>query len=172
MQNLSSDTPRPAPPVAQGWLSRLRPGPRTLKWFLRLWPTYAFAGIRVRHIAPDYSAARVDLRLGLLNRNFFGTAFGGSLYAMTDPFFALLMVGQLGPGYRVWDRAAQIRFLKPGTGVMTAQFLLPASEVERVRALAASGDKVEPVYTVDVRDAAGALIAVVEKTLYVRRDGP
>lgn len=152
----------------QGWMSRLQPGPRTLKWFLRFWPTYAFAGIRVRAIAADYTAAQVQLRVGLLNRNFFGTAFGGSLYAMTDPFYALLMVGQLGRDYRVWDRAASIRFLKPGTGVLTAEFNLPKSEVERIRALAAGGDKVEPVYTVDVRDARGELIAQVEKTLYVR----
>lgn len=153
----------------QGWLSRLRPGPKTLTWMLRLWPTYAFAGIRVREIAADYTQARVVLRLGLLNRNFFGTAFGGSLYAMTDPFFALLMIGQLGPGYRVWDRAAQIRFLKPGTGVMTAEFHLPAKEVARVRRLSANGAKVEPVYRVQVRDASGAVVAEVDKVLYVRR---
>lgn len=150
-------------------MARLKPGPRTLKWFLRCWPTYWWAGIKVREIKPDWSAARVELRLGLLNRNFFGSAFGGSLYAMTDPFFVLLMFGQLGRDYVVWDKAAQIRFIKPGLGTLSVDFSLPAAEVARIRALADDGQKVEPVYTAEIRDRSGALIASVEKTLYVRR---
>lgn len=154
---------------SQGFMARLKPGPRTLKWFLRCWPTYWWAGIKVREIASDWSRARVELKLALLNRNFFGSAFGGSLYAMTDPFYVLLMFSQLGSDYVVWDKAAQIRFLKPGLGTLSAEFLLPASEVARIRELAANGEKVEPVYTVEIRDRNQQLIAVVEKTLYVRR---
>lgn len=123
----------------------------------------------MRSIASDWTSAQVDLRLGLLNRNFFGTAFGGSLYAMTDPFHALLMVSQLGPDYVVWDQAAQIRFVKPGRGLLSARFELPLREVARVRALADRGQKVQPQYQVQVLDRRGELVAEVEKTLYVRR---
>lgn len=160
-----------APTAQQGFLARLKPGPRLLKHLLRCWPTYWWAGIKVREISADWTRASVELKLGLLNRNFFGTAFGGSLYAMTDPFYALLMFSQLGEGYVVWDKAAQVQFIKPGRGRMTAEFVLPTAEVARVRALAdASHDaKVEPEYCVEVRDQRGELIALVHKTLYVRR---
>jgi acyl-coenzyme A thioesterase PaaI-like protein len=145
-----------------------------LKHLLGCWPTYWWAGIKVREISADWTLARVELKLGLLNRNFFGTAFGGSLYAMTDPFYALLMFGQLGDGYVVWDKAAQVQFIKPGRGRMTAEFVLPVAEVARVRALADASDnaKVEPEYSVEVRDQRGELVARVHKTLYVRRAAP
>ena len=70
----------------QGFLSKKMPSARVLRWIFNLWPTFRFAGVRVRAIATDFTTASVELRLGLLNRNYVGTAFGGTLYAMTDPF--------------------------------------------------------------------------------------
>lgn len=128
--------------------------PRHLRWGMNLWPPFLGAGIRVRHIAPDWSEVRVELRQGLLNRNYVGTHYGGSLFSMTDPFYALMLMHLLGDRYLVWDQAASIEFLAPGRGT--------------VRAQAASGEKVLPAFDVEVRDAGGALVARVRKTLYVR----
>jgi acyl-coenzyme A thioesterase PaaI-like protein len=155
--------------MAQGGLwARLKPGPRALKWLLRLWPTYAFAGIRVRSISPDYSYARVELKLGLLNRNYFGTAFGGSLYAMVDPMYALMLASKLAPAYVVWDKSASIRFLKPGRGRMVAEFRLSPERLEEIRQAAVRDGKHEPHFLIEIRDQQGTLIAEVEKVLYVR----
>lgn len=156
----------------QGFLAALQPSPAALERLFKVWPTYWWAGIRVRHIARDWTGAEVELRLGLLNRNFFGTAFGGSLYAMTDPFFALLMLGQLGREYVVWDQSAHITFIKPGKGVLRASFALPVAAVDAVRSAAADGSRVSPTYTVEVQDRAGEVVARVDKTLYVRRVQP
>ncbi len=153
----------------QGFLSKKMPSSRMLRWIFNLWPTFRFAGVRVRAIATDFTTASVELRLGLLNRNYVGTAFGGTLYAMTDPFFMLMMMRQLGPGYIVWDRAGAVRYLAPGKGVITANFALPAAEVARVRGLLGDSGKLDQTYTVDLRDAANQLIAQVEKTLYIRK---
>ena len=49
--------------------------------------------------------------LNRLNRNYVGTQFGGSLYAMTDPFFMLMLMENLGRDYVVWDKAANIEFV-------------------------------------------------------------
>jgi len=153
----------------QGFLAKRMPSARMLRWLFNLWPTFRFAGVRVRAIATDFTAATVELRLGLLNRNYVGTAFGGTLYAMTDPFYMLLMMRQLGPGYVVWDRAGAVRYLAPGKGVITAKFVLPADEVARVRGLLGDSGKLDQSYTVDLHDAANQLIAQVEKTLYIRK---
>ena len=77
--------------------------PRHLRWGMNLWPPFLGAGIRVRHIAPDWSEVRVELRQGLLNRNYVGTHYGGSLFSMTDPFYALMLMHLLGSRYLVWD---------------------------------------------------------------------
>lgn len=136
-----------------------------------MWPTFRFAGVRVRALAADFTTATVELRVGVFNRNYVGTAFGGTLYSMTDPFFMLMMMRQLGAGYIVWDRAGAVRYLAPGKGVITARFSLPPEEVARVRSVLEGSGKLNQTYTVDLLDTANQLIAQVDKTLYIRKLG-
>jgi acyl-coenzyme A thioesterase PaaI-like protein len=142
--------------------------PRHLRFGMNLWPPFLGAGIRVRHIAEDWREVIVDLRHGLMNRNYVGTHYGGSLFSMTDPFYALMLMHLLGERYLVWDRAASIEFLAPGRGTVTARFALSPQRVDEIRAQAASGEKVLPKFDVEVRDSDNALVARVCKTLYVR----
>jgi acyl-coenzyme A thioesterase PaaI-like protein len=142
--------------------------PRALRWLLNIWPPFRGAGIRVRHIAPDWSEARVELREGLLNRNFVGTHYGGSLFSMTDPFYALMLMHRLGGQYLVWDQAASIEFVAPGRGKVSARFLLEEKTLAEIKMQATGGQKVLPQFEVEIKDEAGALVARVRKTLYVR----
>jgi len=142
--------------------------PRLLRWGMNFWPPFRGAGIRVRSIAADWSEATVELRARWLNRNYVGTHFGGSLFAMTDPFYALLLMHRLGERYLVWDQAASIEFVAPGRGTVSASFVLAEERVAAIRTQAASGDKVLPEFEVEIRDRAGELVARVRKTLYVR----
>jgi acyl-coenzyme A thioesterase PaaI-like protein len=141
------------------------------RWKLRLlslYPPYLGAGVRVRPSA-DLRTFEVRMKLRFWNRNYVGTAFGGSLYAMCDPFFMLILIEALGRDYVVWDKAATIRFRRPGRGTMTATFHIPQERIDEIRAAADAGGKVEPFFTVDVVDEQGEVVAVVEKLLYVRR---
>jgi acyl-coenzyme A thioesterase PaaI-like protein len=155
--------------MSQGFLSRIQFGPDGMRRLFNLWPVFRGAGIRVREIAPDFSHATVELRMGLLNRNYVGTHFGGSLFAMADPFFMILMMKRLGPGYRVWDKAGTVRFLKPARGTVTARFEMPAARVSEAREKTQGGAKFEPVFRVEIVDGAGVTVADVEKTLYIRK---
>ena len=143
--------------------------PTRLRWLFRLWPPYAFSGIRVTDIAPDWSRARVELRARWYNRNYVGTHFGGSLFAMTDPFWMILLIRRLGPGYRVWDRAAEIEFVRPGRGTVVAEFVLDEATVDDIRAATAGGDKHLRWFETTVTDAQGEVVARVRKQVYVRR---
>ncbi|MEU7318245.1 DUF4442 domain-containing protein [Streptomyces sp. NPDC007083] len=138
---------------------------RVLNWY----PPYRFAGIRVLEIADDWSSARVRLKLGRLNRNYFGTQFGGSLYSMSDPFWALLVVNRLGPDYVVWDKSAEIEFVAPGRGDVYADFKLTEDRLEEIRAATADGSKTLPWFESTVTAADGTVVARVRKQLYVRR---
>jgi len=153
----------------QGVLREIRLPPGALRRGINLWPPFLGAGVRVTRIADDYREIDVTLKLGLLNRNYFGTQFGGSMFAMTDPFFALMMLHNLGPEYVVWDRAGAIRYVKPGRGDVFARFRLAAAAVARARAATTRGRKHEPTFTVAVVDRDGETIAEVDKTLYIRR---
>lgn len=142
--------------------------PRVLRRVMNFWPPYLGAGICVRRIADDWSEVVVELRERLANRNFVGTHFGGSLFAMTDPFYALMLMHRLGERYLVWDQAATIEFVTPGRGTLTARFSVSAETVEKIRSDAGSGAKVLPQFNVEIRDRAGELVARVRKTVYVR----
>lgn len=155
--------------MSQGFLSRIRLGAGGMRRLFNLWPPFRAAGIRVREIAPDFRSATVELRMKLLNRNYVGTHFGGSLFSMTDPFFMILMMKNLGPEYVVWDKEARVRFLKPARGTVTARFHLPEERIAEARASTASGAKFEPTFRVEIVDAGGVTVADVEKTLHIRR---
>ena len=139
------------------------------KLIINLWPPFRGAGIRVTHLSADWRQAEVQLKLGLTNRNYVGVHFGGSLYAMTDPFFMLLLMQQLGPDYYVWDKAGHIDYVKPGRGTVKARFHVDEDLVSHIRQQTASGDKYLPQLQVEVHDQHGDVVARVHKTLYVKR---
>ena len=143
--------------------------PKLLQYGMNLWPPFMGAGIKVEHIGKDYKTARVRLRMGLANRNIVGVHFGGSLFAMTDPFFMMLVQHQLGRSYVVWDQAAKIDFLKPGRGTVYAEFQVTDEQIKEILQAAASGDKVLKDFVVDVKDASGDVVAHIVKTLYIRK---
>jgi acyl-coenzyme A thioesterase PaaI-like protein len=143
--------------------------PTRLRWLLRFWPPFVFSGIHVTHVADDWSRVRVELRERWFNRNYVGTHFGGSLFAMTDPFWMILLLNRLEPGYQVWDRAAEIEFVKPGRGTVAAEFVLEEAVVEQVRAATAGGEKYLHWFEVAITDAQGEVVARVRKQVYVRR---
>ncbi len=143
--------------------------PWLFRFALNLWPPYLGAGIRVRRVSEDFREIVVEMPLRLRNRNYFGTHFGGSLYAMTDPFFALMVLHNLPDEYVVWDKAASIEFLAPGRSRMRARFVLAAEDLDRIVRLTANGDKHLHLFNVDVVDDEGLVVAKVEKIVYVRR---
>lgn len=146
-----------------------RLGKHRLLRLASLYPPFLGAGIRVRRASPGLKDIEVELPLTPLNRNYVGTQFGGSLFAMCDPFFMVMLIERLGPDYVVWDKAGKVRFRRPGRGKVHAHFHIPDDRVEEIRRAADGGGKVEPVFSVEVKDAQGVVIAEVEKTLHVRR---
>ena len=132
------------------------------------WPPFLGAGIRVKSFADDFRDAVVEMKLGRLNRNAVGTHFGGSLYAMTDPFFAIMLMHNLGERYLVWDKAGAIEYVAPGRGTVQAHFHLAERRIAEIRGAAEKGGKVFPEFHVNIKDDGDAVVAKVHKTLYVR----
>jgi len=141
---------------------------RLLRW-INWWPPFLGMGIKVRHIAQDFRAVDVEMVQRFWNTNYVGVHFGGSLFAMTDPFFMLMLLENLGPDYIVWDKAASIRYRKPAMGVVRAEFRLSAEQIDEVRQAAEAKAKVEPMFLVQIKDRSDEVVAEVERTLHVRK---
>lgn len=142
---------------------------RLLRWGFNLFPAYRGTGARIAYIADDFREIRVRLPLSWRTRNYVGTIFGGSMYGAVDPIYMVMLIRNLGPEYAVWDRAASIRFRKPGRSTLFARFLLDEAELEAIRSATAGGAPTDRSYRVELVDAEGVVHAEVEKTVYVRR---
>ena len=136
---------------------------------INFYPPYLGAGVSVTRISNDFREVEVEMPLRFYNQNYVGTHFGGSLYSMVDPFYMLMLINILGPDYIVWDKAATIRFKKPGKGVMKAAFHLSEEQIAEIRRAADTQPKVEPQFQVIIKDAEGSVVAEVDKLLYVKK---
>ncbi|MCE3003303.1 MAG: DUF4442 domain-containing protein [Xanthomonadaceae bacterium] len=142
--------------------------PRRFRWLANLWPPFLAAGIRVLEVDDDWRYARVRLRRRFFNANYVGTHFGGSLFAMTDPFWMIMVMENLGRDYVVWDQTAEIAFVAALKDDVFAEFRLEPAVLDELRAAAAGGDKVLRWFEVEVRTAGGEVAAHVRKQVYVR----
>ncbi|MFD3508709.1 DUF4442 domain-containing protein [Nocardia sp. NPDC058666] len=150
----------------------LYPGesPRLYRALFNAFPPYLFGGVRVKHLAADWTSVRVAYTVRWWNRNSPNrAAFGGTLYSMTDPFFAIMAYGQLGRGYRIWNTTGSIEFVAPGRGTVTCTMELSAEEVDAIRTATGDGEKSITGHRTEIRDADGELVARASQTLYVRR---
>lgn len=140
-----------------------------MRWGFNLFPAFRGTGARVTYIAGDFRELHVKLPLNWRTRNYVGTIFGGSLYGAVDPHFMIMLIKILGPGYVVWDKAATIRFRKPGRSTLFARFRISDEEIAEVRRLLETAPSIDREYQVELKDAGGVVHAVVEKTIYIRR---
>jgi len=149
--------------MPESWHSRL------LRWKFNLFPAYRGSGARVTYISSDFREVRIKLPLSWRSCNYVGTIFGGSLYASVDPMYMIMLIHLLGSDYIVWDKAASIRFRKPGRSTLFATFRLDDAELDEIRNRTANGEPLDRTYNVDLVDAEGVVHASVEKVIYIKR---
>lgn len=139
------------------------------RWRFNFFPAYRGTGARITYIASDWREVRIKLPLNWRTRNYVGTIYGGSMYAAVDPIYMIMLIKILGPGYVVWDKAAAIRFKRPGKTTLYAKFILTVEEAAVIKAGAGTSPSLERHYHVELVDADGTLHASVDKTIYIRR---
>lgn len=132
-----------------------------------LHPAFRGGGGRVVQVSNDLRRMRIRLSLNWRTRNLLGSIYGGSLFSVTDgPYPTLLMAG-LGDGYILWDKAASIRFRKPGYSTLHADFDIDDAELELIRSALRQQPEIDRVYTVLIKDESGTVHAEVERTVYI-----
>lgn len=134
-----------------------------------LYPPLLGSGIRIRHIAPDWTRGELTMRVAPWTANPNGTAFGGALFAATDVLYGALLSGQLGGGYQVWTKSAQIDFHRPGRGRLTCGVEVPATEADTIREQLTVERSTSVVHTALVRDSRGATVVEARHTMFIRR---
>ena len=127
------------------------------------------AGIKVRKYVSEEMRLEVAMNLRFWNWNHERAHFGGSLYSMTDPFYALLIRENVPEKVQVWVKSAQIRFRRPGRGIVHAVFELKPDQLEKIQSELSSHHKSEPEFHIDVLDSNGKPVAEVKQIVHVSR---
>lgn len=137
-------------------------------WFNH-WPCYRGSGGRITYMADDYKHIRVKIPLNRNTRNIMGTIYGGSMYSAIDPFYMDMLMKLLGNDYIVWDKAASIRFMKPGRKNLFAEFYMTDREIDTIKEELMDKKSIDRHYKVELKDKEGKVYAIVEKTVFVRK---
>jgi len=142
---------------------------RLMRWKFKFFPAWWGTGANITYIAGDFREVRVELPLSWRTRNYVGTIFGGSIYGAVDPMYMIMLMKILGRDYVVWDKAATIRFRKPGRATLYGTFKVDDAEVDAIRELTKSGEAIDRVFSIDLADRDGVVHASIDKTIYIRR---
>lgn len=144
---------------------------KTLKWALCFYPPLLFQRIWVRKFHDDFRGVDVKISKSILNKNYNGSIFGGTIYAATDPFYALLfdqLLQKAGFKVRVWLKSASIQYLKPGRGHLYFTIIVSDDMInEAIVALNTSGKFVK-AYPMEITNAQGEVCATVMNEVYLR----
>jgi acyl-coenzyme A thioesterase PaaI-like protein len=142
-----------------------------MRRMLNLWPPFLFSGISVLEISKDFRHAKVRLKKRVLTSNYVGTLFGGSLFAMTDPFYMVMVMKNLGKGYMVWDKRSEIEYVSPGKSTVFTEFHIWDADLDDIRAKVATEGKYLKWFNVEIKSADGTVVAIVKKQIYIRLQG-
>lgn len=137
--------------------------------FWNFWPPFFFSGIKLIKRTKDYRHVIVKLKLRFWNANYVGTQYGGSMFSMADPIYMVMLIQNLGPEYVVWDKAATIRYLKPGRTDLTAEFNLSDDDLALITSTLQLQDKMEWNRKVQIKDKNGEIVAEVDKILSIKK---
>ena len=134
-----------------------------------MFPAYRGTGGRVTYISADWRDVSIKIPLSWRTRNYVGTIYGGSIYGAVDPIYMLMLIRILGPEYVIWDKAAAIRFKKPGKSTLYADFALSTAEIEEIKRLAETERSIDRVYNLELKDKNSVVHAFIEKTIYISK---
>lgn len=142
--------------------------PKLVGALFNLYRPFRGAGIKVVSISKDYRSIEVHMPLTRGNKNLVGTHFGGSLYAMADPFYMFILIQQLGHRYHVWDQSAHVQFIAPGTGLVKATYAVDEKVLREIIKATETGEKYLYTFESEITHEDGSVVAKVSKVLYIR----
>ena len=139
------------------------------------YPPLLFQRIWVKKFHPGFRGVDVKISNSFLNRNFNGSIFGGTIYAASDPFYAILfdqLMQRRGFKVRVWLKSASIQYLKPGMTTLYFTAKITDQMIEEAEQSLLSTGKFVKAYPMELYNIQGELCANVMNEVYLRNKFP
>jgi acyl-coenzyme A thioesterase PaaI-like protein len=143
----------------------------SLKWLMRLYPPMFFQRIWVKKIDKDFRGIDVKINRSLFTTNLGSATFGGTIFAATDPFYALL-IGQImqhkGFKITVWLKSAEIQYLKPARKDLHYSIKIDDEMIKEVERAITNEGKFIKTYPIEIFDTTGDLCVTAQNEVYIR----
>lgn len=143
----------------------------SLKWLMRLYPPMFFQRIWVKKIDKDFRGIDVKINRSLFTTNLGSATFGGTIFAATDPFYALL-IGQImqhkGFKITVWLKSADIQYLKPARKDLHYTIKIDDEMIKEVEQAITNEGKFVKSYPIEIFDTTGDLCVTAQNEVYIR----
>ncbi|WP_443939172.1 DUF4442 domain-containing protein [Pedobacter sp. MW01-1-1] len=143
----------------------------TLKWVMRFYPPLFFQRIWVKKFDDNFRSCTVKISKSMWNKNYNGSIFGGTIYAATDPFYALLfdqLLQRRGFKVRVWLKSASINYLKPGRSALYFTIRVSDEMLNEAEHTLNTVGKFVKAYPMEITNKSGELCATVMNEVYIR----
>lgn len=148
---------------------------RVLKWAMSLYPPLLFQRIWVKKFHPGFRGVDVKISNSFLNRNYNGSIFGGTIYAATDPFHAILfdqLMQRKGYKVRVWLKSGSIQYLKPGLTSLHFTIKITDEMIAEAEQTIKANKKFVKTYPIELFNKNGELCATALNEVYLRQIFP
>ena len=93
--------------------------------------------------------------------------YGGHMYSCLDGIYMVQLINLLGKDYVVWDKAATIKFKRPGTSTLFAEFKISQELLKRIKSDVVEKNEIDLKLDVNLVNAEGKTCAEVEKIIYI-----
>ena len=133
------------------------------------WPPMLGTGISLKEVSSDFTRFEVVMKLRWYNKNLVGIHYGGSLYSMCDPWYMFILTANLGKEYVVLDKAAAIRYKKPGKGTLKCTFYVSKEQIAEIKNEIDKIGKNDYTFTCLVMNEDNEIVTEVDKVVYVRK---
>lgn len=140
---------------------------RAFKFLFNISPMYRSTGGRLLEVSDNLQYVKIKLSLNYKTKNYVGTLYGGHMYSCVDGIYMVQLINILGSDYVVWDKAATIRFRRPGNQTLFAEFKLSDAFIEKIKTEIAEDKEKDYTLQVDLRDSEGRIYVEIEKVIYI-----
>lgn len=137
------------------------------RYGFNIFPAYKATGAEITFISSDFKEIHIKLGLNFITINYVGVVFGGSIYGALDPIYMIQLIHVLGKNYVVWDKSANVKFIRPIKKTVYARFLITDELIAQIKEEVANDKKYDVILNVHFQDSDGKVYAEVEKTIYI-----
>ena len=138
------------------------------KYGFNLSPMYRRSTARITEVTDDLMHIKIKLPISYKNRNYVNSIFGGSMFSAVDPIPMIQILNILGDDYVVWDKAAEIKFKRPGRENLYANFNCTPSEILNIKKRIENEQEIEVEKLTQLTNKNGDIVfCEVSKTIYI-----